>query len=162
MARRQKYNALMPSEVAGKPMPLKTKLDKRWRMKVFEAGMADDAPSDELINVASKRLWEAAAHSMVTVGNNQTALLLLNMAETIAGSPRDGRPKGAYSRYTSGKDERCIKLILELDDGSRGARGRAIAKAVAEEYSDAARDAAKRRLRRKLRAMSINTETDNK
>lgn len=162
MARRQKYNALMPSEVAGKPMPLHPKLDKRWRMKVFEAGMADNAPSYEVLNAASRRISEAAAHSVVTVGPDQTALLLLNLAEVIASSPRDGRPKGAVSRYTSDRDERCIRRIFEFDDGSPGSRGKAIAKAVAEEFSETTRAAAKRRLRRKLSAMSESGETDKK
>ena len=162
MARRQKYNALMPYELAGKTMPLQPKLDGRWRKKVFLSGLADDAPSDEVFRAASKRLWEAAGYSIASIGADQTALLLLNMADAIAASPKDGRPKGTQSRHTSSADDRCIKMILKLDDGSRGARGRAIAMAVAKEYPESSRDAAKRRLRRKLSAMSLTHKTDKK
>ena len=163
MARRQKYNALMPPGLAGKPMPLRPKLDDRWRKRVLLAGMEDNALCHERYEAASVRIREAMAYSMALLGGEQTALILLNMAEFAAGSPQDGRPKGSRSRHTSSADVRCIDLILKLDDGSRGSRGRAIALAVAKEYPQVqVQEAAKRRLRHKLKALKAGSPTDKK
>lgn len=161
MARRKRWNKLMEPSLADRPMPLRPKLDARWKRKVMEAGCFDELAAEGVFESARSQLWKSAAAAIVRIGQNQTALLLLRMAEDIALPPRDGRPPGAISRYTADADLPLLNAIVRLDDGSPGARGRAIAKVALAVHPDN-RETLKRRLRRKLATAKPGGSTDKK
>lgn len=124
MARRKRWNALMGEGLGGTKMPMLPKLDARWREKVFEQAFISGTPTAAAEKAAIGILSKAASDAIQMVGRDVLASLMLSLAENIATPSIDGRPKGASS--LNAEDDARVLAIQRADDGSPGARSRAI------------------------------------
>jgi hypothetical protein len=155
MARKPRLNPLAPKlnplapRAIGAPMPPPAKLNKRWRQNAMNERKARGAPT-EAEEAADARLRRDALTKAQLSGPNVAAEYLHILAEALAVPVPEGRPPGS-SRYNEKDFERLVAIKLR-DDGSPGARGRAIAAVVDSEegLSRQERETVKRRLRRKL------------
>lgn len=124
MARRKLWNALMGDGLGGTKMPMRPKLDARWREKIGKQAIVSGTPTAVAEKEAIYILARAARDVCQVVSQDIVAVLLLTLAESIATPTPDGRPKGASS--LNADDAKRVLAIQHQDDGSSGARGRAI------------------------------------
>jgi hypothetical protein len=141
----RRWNALMPPELAGQPMPPRAKMDENWRLKVFKESLG--TPTD-VEKAATDHIANAAALAAGLVGRARAALMLLSEAEMIAPPGRVGRTPGSGT-HNARQVAEIMATVLKRDDGSPGGGTKAIAAAIANEPARQ-RAALKKLLRRRL------------
>ena len=123
----RRWNALHP--LAGKDMPLRAKLDDKWRERTLRESM-EGGLTMEAHNAAAAEIVWGLQSALLHTSPNHVALLMVQAAESLA-TPHLGRPI-ASGGFKASELDGIMWAIWTNEDGTPADRRRAIAAEVAK------------------------------